>query len=159
MLVIEAQIHCAVGVQAQAAAVGQLEVLTLAASGVQVGQQRIPQLTPGAQPHTAAEQAQTCDHAQGVAARTMRLQEHLPGFAGLTGQTPIQRANRVERTAQTFLQRCPGLAVRTIHRQPRVEAFQQCRIGCAGAKPDHPVDGLLTDGIQARLAHGDTSLR
>ncbi|MNG27933.1 hypothetical protein D3C84_1131160 [compost metagenome] len=89
----------------------------------------------------------------------MRLQEHLAGFAGVTGQASIQRANRVERTAETVLQFCPGLAVRTIHRQPRVETFLQCSIGRTGAKLYHPIDGLLTDGVQARLAHGDISHR
>ena len=63
----EVQVNGATGVQAQAAAIGQVEVLALAATGGQVRQQRVTQRSAGAQPQTAAEQAQTGYCAQCVA--------------------------------------------------------------------------------------------
>ncbi|MNF79362.1 hypothetical protein D3C84_615740 [compost metagenome] len=68
LLVIEAQVHRAVRVQTQAAAVGQREILTLATAGVQIRQQRVTQRAADAEPSAAAQQTETRDHAERIAA-------------------------------------------------------------------------------------------
>ncbi|MNQ88382.1 hypothetical protein D3C85_1036420 [compost metagenome] len=153
------QIHRAVGIQAQAAAVGQREILTLAAPGVQVRQQRVTQRAARAQPQTAAEQAQAGDHTQRITSRTVGLQQQLARFAGLPGHASIQGAHRVEGPTESLLQFCPGLGMRGIHRQPGVEPRLQRGVRLAGAQAHHPVNGLLADGVQLWSAHGAISLR
>ncbi|MNS12895.1 hypothetical protein D3C72_444700 [compost metagenome] len=159
LLVVEMQIHRAVGIQAQAAAVGQIEILPLPAPGVQIGKQRVAQRAARTNPQTATQQTETGDHPQRITPRSLRLQENLAGVLALARQASIEGTNRVERTTEAFLQACPGLCVRRVHGQPGIETFLHRGGGRTGAQTHHPVDGLLADRVQARRAHGAISLR
>ena len=86
----------------------------------------------------------------------MGLQQHLPRF---TGQAFFEGAQGVPRAAQALLQTGPGLGVSRVQGQPGIEALLHPRIRFAGAQAHHPVDGLLADRVQARLAHGASSAR
>ena len=159
LLVIEAQVHRALGIQAQAAAVRQREVLTLTAPGVQVSQQRVSPWAARTDPGSAAKQAKPRDNPQRITARSLGLQQQLARFARLSGHPPIKRANGTERSTQSFLQRSPGLGMGGVEGQPGIEAFLQRNIRLAGTQAHHPVDRLLADGIKTLLAHNAPSLK
>jgi hypothetical protein len=159
LLSIELQVDRALGVQAQAAAIGQVEVPALPTPGVQVGEQVVAQWTARPQPQTATEQAEACDQPQCIAARFLGLQEQLSSLRGLAGNPSIKGAQGIKRAAEAFLQRGPGLCVGRVHGQPGIEAFLQSCVGLAGAQLDHPVDGLLAERVQARRTHELISLR